>query len=545
MTALRLHKIGISAMAGTLYFLTSQVSQTYMVEPYGVAAFCWPAAGVSTGFLIALGPGARWPVLSGVIFANVLDNVLWHHVVVGQQLAYVAGNVAEPLIIAGLIDRALGRNFSTRRVNHILGMLAAMVAGVSVVSTFWTVIFKADLSLSAPAFALWENWFASDLIGNVAMAPLVIGIIDAIRKPPPQKELFEAIAAIAVTAAMTGVIIALPQPLWDTVMPGALLFPALLWLSCRCRPVFAAMGAGVIILGIGWMTAFGLGHLGDTNLPIDVRIKQAQAIMLFVAVGAAILAALFAELRQGAAKLGQSNAMLERELDNKLINIQAATASIAHEVRQPLAAIVTSAETGLRFLNIESPDIERTRVILKRIQEDSQRANEVFKSIRSVFSNLDQSRHPIDVNGIILEALSSLRDVLQVHRVAVHTDLAPDLPSVEGHKGQMQEVVLNLVHNAIEAIGTMGSQNGRVQIKTQIHSRDEIVVSVADTGPGIALERMTSIFEAFVTTKSQGMGLGLAICRLIVERHGGQLVATSDGKTGALFQFFLPVPPKN
>ena len=234
---------------------------------------------------------------------------------------------------------------------------------------------------------------------------------------------------------------------------------------------------------------------------------------------------------------------LQRERDNKLLNVEAATASIAHELRQPLAAIATNGHAAISFLEMTPPDLDELRAILNRIITDCLHASEVFDSISALFKKVDHSRRPVDVNEIARGVLQSLYGQLRDHDVATETELASDLPLVDGHQGQLRQAVFNLVHNAIEAMATTTDKRRLLRVSTQPRDRNTIVVAVEDSGPGIDPGRLNNIFDAFVTTKANGMGLGLAICRMIVQRHGGQLSATSDGRTGARVQFVLPVGP--
>jgi signal transduction histidine kinase len=150
----------------------------------------------------------------------------------------------------------------------------------------------------------------------------------------------------------------------------------------------------------------------------------------------------------------------------------------------------------------------------------------------------------MDLNEIALGALRILRAELEDHGVITRTELTSQLPLVMGHSGQMQEVILNLVHNAIEAMDTIKDGHRVLQLKTDHHGRDAIAVAIEDSGPGIDPERFGDIFDPFVTTKPGGMGLGLAICRMTIERHGGQLSVSPAKNRGALFQFVLPVKSK-
>jgi signal transduction histidine kinase len=531
--------IGLAVAVGSAYFLAAQLSLALLIKPDGVAVF-WPAAGISSGVLIALGPHARWPVAAGAMAATVAANLMGDRDI-WAATAFAACNAAEALITAGLIQHYFGTGFSLDRLRQVLGLLAAAVAGTVISGIGGAVAYKLFHSPTAPMLTTWRHWFASDAVGIVAVAPLVIGLAAAVREPPRRSELIEGTAALVVLAAMTGIIISLPQEPWETVVPGALLFPMLLWLAARCRPVFAAAGAFLVSLTVVWTTIFGIGHFGDTGLPIEDRILQAQAVILVVTLGAFVLAALFSERRESEARLARSNILLERERDNKLMNIEAITASIAHEVRQPLAAIVANGSAALRFLENTPPACDEVRGALKSIISDSHRTGELFDGIRALFRKVDQGRQPIDVNEIILGVLQLLRVEFKHHGVVTRSELRSELPLVDGNRNQLQQVIFNLLHNALEALETTTDPSRVLLVRTELRGRDAIVVAVEDSGPGIDPKQLDGIFGAFFTTKPHGMGLGLAICRMIIERHGGQLTASSDGKRGASFEFVLPI----
>jgi PAS domain S-box-containing protein len=246
------------------------------------------------------------------------------------------------------------------------------------------------------------------------------------------------------------------------------------------------------------------------------------------------------DLRRTELALREAVAKLERERDNKLTNVEAIMAAIAHEVRQPLMAIVINGSAARRFLARAPADIDEATANLNRIINDCRRASEVFDSILTLFRREDQERQAIDVNEIALEVLQSSRGELAEHRVTTRAELASELPLISGHKRQLQQVISNLVQNAIEAMDNTTDRDRLLRVRTGLHNRDAIIVAVEDSGPGVDPKQLGSIFDAFFTTKSHGIGLGLAICRMIVERHGGQLTAASDGNNGARFQFVLP-----
>jgi signal transduction histidine kinase len=530
--------IGLAAAIGLAYFLTAKFSVRLVLEPAGVAVF-WPAAGISSGLLIALGPHARWPVLAGVMVATIathliINDPVWAGVTLGLC------NGAEALITAGLIRRYFGADFNLVRVRHIVGLLAAAVAATTVSGIGGAVTYRLMRGPSAPMLDSWQHWFASDFVGIIAVAPLVVGLAAVVRRPSPRSEVIEGTCALVALALMTGLIISLPRELWETVLPITWLFPILAWLATRDRPAFSAAGAFVVSIAIVLTTILGIGHFGDPSHPINDRILGAQASILVVAVSAYVLAALFAERRESATHLAHSNAMLERERDNKLLNAQALTAAIVHEVRQPLTAISVNGSAALQFLGKTPLDLAQVRAALNDMISDTHRTNEVLEGIRALFGKSNQKREQVEVNELILGVLQSSRKELQDHGVEARLELASELPVVAGHRRQLEEVIFNLVHNAIEAMDTTTDRDRVLRVRTEFNGHDAITVAVRDSGPGIDPKRLDSIFGAFVTTKSRGMGLGLTICRMIIEHHAGQLTASSDGKNGSVFQFVLP-----
>jgi C4-dicarboxylate-specific signal transduction histidine kinase len=232
---------------------------------------------------------------------------------------------------------------------------------------------------------------------------------------------------------------------------------------------------------------------------------------------------------------------LEGERNNKLMNIEVVMASVAHEVRQPLAAIAINGSAALRYLDRTPLDIDEVRGILNGMIGDCHRVSDVFDTIRALFRRIDPKREPTDVNETVLDVLQSMREEITDHGVTTETELAPALQHVGGHRNQLRQVIVNLIHNAIESMDNTMDRSRVLRVTTKSNGRDAIIVAVEDSGPGINPMRLDSIFDPFITTKSDGMGLGLAICRMIIDRHGGNLSALSDGKNGARFQFVLPV----
>jgi signal transduction histidine kinase len=290
-----------------------------------------------------------------------------------------------------------------------------------------------------------------------------------------------------------------------------------------------------------WLMVVACALIGELALTVVRFSLGFYASRIFsLATSTIVLVILLAETTRLYTRLAHSNTMLQRERNNKLMNLEAVVASISHEVKQPLAAIVMRGSTALRFLKHDPPDLEKVRSALNKMVSDGHRASQIFDNIRDLFKNGDQGRVSIDLNKMTLDTIDILRGELKEHRITTRTKLMPETPLVMGHQGQLQEVLLNLIRNAIEAMDAVKDGARVLQLRTGRRGPEEVAITVKDTGPGIDPKKFNDMFEAFVTTKPQGMGLGLAICRMIVERHGGQLSGSPGDKGGATFEVILP-----
>jgi PAS domain S-box-containing protein len=217
------------------------------------------------------------------------------------------------------------------------------------------------------------------------------------------------------------------------------------------------------------------------------------------------------------------------------------TASIAHEVNQPLAGVVANAESGLRWLRREAPDLDAACRSLEWIIDDGHRASEVIRRVRSLANKASVEKLPLDVNDVAREVIALVQRELTSHRVSLRTELAPALPMILGDRVQLQQVIINLVMNGNEAMQAVMDRPRELVIRSRQDEAQQVLLSVTDCGVGISVENADRLFNPFFTTKSTGMGMGLSICRSIVETHGGRLWATANVPHGATLQFTLPV----
>ena len=225
---------------------------------------------------------------------------------------------------------------------------------------------------------------------------------------------------------------------------------------------------------------------------------------------------------------------------SQLTTIGQMAASIAHEIKQPITSIVMGASAGLRWLTKEPPNLKEVRACLDLIANNGDRANQVIDGVRAMFKKSRQEKEFFDINKIIQETVELVRGEAQKQGIVVQSDLSDDLRPVFGVRIQLQQVMLNLFSNAIEAMDAVASGTRQLRVSSTSFAPDSVLITVADSGPGLSPKDINRIFDPFFTTKPRGMGMGLSICRSIVEAHNGKLSAHSGVKQGAVFEITLP-----
>ncbi len=215
-------------------------------------------------------------------------------------------------------------------------------------------------------------------------------------------------------------------------------------------------------------------------------------------------------------------------------------ASISHEVNQPLAAVVTNADACAIWLANEPPNLQEARAAVDSIAREGTRASEVVRRIRAMFTKAAPEKTNVDLNELISEVVALVQTEIVKHDIALSTELTRELPAVHADRVQLQQVVVNLVQNGIEAMSSITDRPRNLVIRSAMGSEGEVLISVRDSGAGIDANDQKRIFHPFFTTKSQGMGMGLSICQSIIEAHGGRLWATNNHDHGATLQFTLP-----
>lgn len=312
-------------------------------------------------------------------------------------------------------------------------------------------------------------------------------------------------------------------------------------LAVAVSSFFGGLGPGLLSIGLS-AVAFKYLFLRRTTPP---AVEPAVLLRFAVFLVATLLIAALIEIKRRVENsrnraeeaLRQANSDLGRV--SRVTTMGELTASLAHEVNQPIAAAVTDANTCLRWLTRDPPDLEQAREAASRTIKDAARAAEIIGRVRQLFKKETPQRESVDMNAVIREMIVLLRGEATRYAIAVRTDLEADLPHVMGDRVQLQQVVMNLMMNSIEAMRSVDGTRELI-ICSQRGKNEQVVVSVVDTGVGLPPQNVPHIFNAFFTTKPDGTGMGLRISQSIVESHGGRLWANANPSRGASFHLTLP-----
>ena len=285
----------------------------------------------------------------------------------------------------------------------------------------------------------------------------------------------------------------------------------------------------------GWFTnSLGARYVVETYSPLGPHLDQMEATL--------VIARDLTEYMLASEALREAQTELAHV--NRVATMGQLTASIAHEVNQPVAAVVANAYAAIRWADAQPPDLEEVRQALGRIVKDGNRAGEVIDRVRAIIKKAPPRKDLLDINEIILEVIALTRGEVLKNGVSLQTPFAKGLPLIQGDRIQLQQVMLNLIMNAIEAMSGASEGSRQLVISTESDASDGVLVEVRDSGPGLKPESFDQLFDAFYTTKPSGMGMGLSICRSIIEAHEGRMWASANVPRGAVFQFTLPRHPE-
>lgn len=355
-----------------------------------------------------------------------------------------------------------------------------------------------------------------------------------ILKPEPMQRIPSGVsAATSVLLPAATLLLALSIFALDTVtdleIAVAVLYVAVVLLSvgfCRKR--------GVVLVALGCVALTFLSFLLSNNdSQVAGWINSGISIL-------AIAATTFLALRIESAELAAREARAQLAHISRVTMLGELAASIAHEVNQPLTATLINGNACLSWLGVQPPDLEEANRALERIINDTTRASDVIARVRGMFKKSPPQKERISINDVVRETIALTRNEIEHNRVSLKVQLAHDLPLVWGDRIQIQQVVLNLLLNAIEAMTDAGTLSPELLVSTNPHGTQDVLVAVQDNGQGVDPAKIAHLFDAFYTTKRDGLGMGLAISRSIIEAHSGKIWAEPNSPRGAVFHFLLP-----
>jgi signal transduction histidine kinase len=551
--------IGLAVAVAIVYFLAARLSLALLTKPEGVAVF-WPAAGVSAGVLIALGSRARWPVVVGTMAATIAANLfgdrnLW------SAVLFAICNAGEAVLTAWLIEHYFGPDFRLSKLRNVLGLAAAAIMGTAVSGIGGAIAYRLFHSSTTSMLTTWQHWFASDGLGIITVAPLLIELAAASRDRPSLSELIEGALAVAALALVSGLTIFLRSELLATVGPVAALFAPLLWLAARCRPVFAAAAAFIVSLSIVWTTTFGIGYFGNPGPSATDRVLAAQVSILLVTVGASVLAALFTEIRDkrrmAEAALHASETQRYLIETERLAALGGLVAGVAHEINSPVGISLTVASTlAQRCANfneqIVSGPLRRSlltefadncRDASNQLVANLQRAGELIQSFKQVAVDRSHAdRRTFDLKIVTGQIVASVRLGLPKSRDSIALEIPADI-TLDSFPGAYGQVLTNLIFNAATH-GFTDGRDGHVMIRARQLGMDQVEITFSDDGVGIPKEIQRHAFNPFFTTRrAQGStGLGLYIVHnLVTEQLGGRITLVSAPGKGTNISMTLPL----
>lgn len=458
------------------------------------------------------------------------------------MLTQFAGNAIQAVIAALAVRRWAaargGYRFDSLRGVTIFIVLAGVIVPAAV-SALVAYAFGLQGWVS-DSWLAWRRRFLTNVVPTITLTPLIVLTVDGgvgrIRRMPSWRYAEFGLLAAVLFA------VGLPVFGWWQPDPGilpALLYaplPLLLWAAVR----FGAAGTCLSLVVISFLSlsnAFA-GRGPFSILTAEENVVSLQVFLTAIAIPLILLAALVEEQRRTEESLRRVQADLTHAA--RVMSMGQLVATIAHEINQPLTAIVMNARASLRRIASDSPGIPELREVFQDIADDGKRASAVIQHIRDLLKNKPMQTGPLGLNAVLREVITLVLGELRSHHISLRTELADDLPPVLGDRVQLQQVVLNLLMNSIEAMSAVDDRSRELIIQSCRADAGSIVVAVCDSGPGLDPGDPDAIFTAFYTTKANGMGMGLSVSRSIVEAHGGRLWATTQETGGAKLQFSLP-----
>jgi signal transduction histidine kinase/CheY-like chemotaxis protein len=518
------------------YFFAARLSLALLEPADGVAVF-WPAGGVASGILIALGPAAQWPVVLGVVAATIAANLLGDRNI-WSSVFFAVANAGDAVIVAGLIHRYCGSPFDLNDLRRVLALFAATVVATSLSGIVGTAGFVLFHGSAASAPVIWLHWFSSDAIGIIAVAPLAIGLASLARNFPPRREIAEGVLALAVVSLVCALLVFLPNEPWTAVLAIGALCPLLLWIAARLRPAFTVVATFIVATTIVWTTILTIGIFGDPHLSIEERVLGGQATILAISLGALVLAALFSERRSHEGAILEREARLQDAWKSAELADRAKSSFLAaasHDLRQPLQTL----KLLQAALEPHHPSGE-ARNIVAGIGQSLDTMTSILSSLLDVnrleSGNLRPSVSEFSLNEIFESLAGDF--VAPVEEKGLRLCIVRSELIVRSDRRMLAEMMRNLLSNAVRY-----TDRGRILLGCR-RAGNNVRIEVWDSGVGITEDQLPHIFHEYYQgtdgAERGGFGLGLAIVKRLGKILDHRVEVRSIPGKGT--RFFIEVP---
>jgi len=520
------------------YYLAARLGFAFTLQPHPISTL-WPPNALLLAALLLAPTRIWWLLLAAALPAHLLAE-LQSGVPTAMVLAWYASNCSEALIGAALVRSLVPGPLRLHSFRNAGIFLLCCVLAAPLLSSFLDAALVKLIGWGHGDYLeLVRMRVFSNALAELTVAPLILTWaalgMTGLRKAPRLRYLEAGLLFAGLLAAS---LLVFDLALFDANTAPALFYapvPFLLWAAVRLGPAGTASALALMVVATIWGAVHGLGPFtGGT--PQDTA-RDMQLFLIAVSVPMLLLAVALEE-RTRSVRVAREQRLQLTHL-SRVAMLGQLSGGIAHELNQPLTAILSNAQAAQRFLANRDVDLEELGEILRDIIAADQRAGEVIRRLRALFKRGETQYQPLDANELVGEVLGIVHGDLVMRGVEVVLESAAALPPVEGDRVELQQVMLNLVVNACEAMAGAAPGGRQLTIRTRA-DEDGVQISFADQGPGFQAEQYHEMFQPFYTTKAQGLGLGLSISRSIVLAHGGRLWGSATPGQGASFHIFLP-----
>ncbi len=516
------------------YYVTARIGLAFAIPP-GNATAVWPASGIAVGTLIIFG----WRICAGIWIAGFLMSMTTD-VSPWTASAFATGNTLEALLATWLCRRYLALDQPFRRIQSAFIFLAIAAVASTIAATFGVVaLMYGKYVLEHQFLSNWSTWWLGDLTGIMLVTPVLICIRRGDVWPEFSSKTAESLLSITILGLVSHAIFGGGLP--ENVGEGLLYLPliVLFWLLLRFDSSVAFIGNLFVASVAVWGTSRNAGAFASeaaANSLFDLQIFMNVYALTTLALAGILSSSRDAENRK-AASLAETNSHLAHL--GRVSAMGEMASAMAHELNQPLASIAGNSQACVRALRNGMLSSEEVLEALGEITSESLRAGKILHGISRFVADRPPNRETVDVNEIVRQTEVLLEAEMQRMEANIEFNLNAHLPKVEADFVQIQQVLINLVRNSIDAMRQINRPQRRVTISSS-HSGSDVFVCVCDNGKAFEGDSPEEIFEPYFTTKPGGLGMGLAICRTIINAHGGRLTASRNAEHGMTIAMALP-----